>query len=90
VRIFGINKHLLGLRRLTLLHRTPLRALLFGVFWARLFGCAFGLKHFSKSVAFIGPLTVPHLFTNALAGAFIWVCLLPVCAAVLSLIVGLF
>jgi hypothetical protein len=40
---------------------------------------AFGLKHFFKSGAFIGPLTVPHLFTNALnvSGAFTGVCLLP-------------
>ena len=37
---YNINEHLLGLRRLTLLHRTPLRALLFGVFRAHLLGCA--------------------------------------------------
>jgi hypothetical protein len=40
---------------------------------------AFGLKRFFKSWDFTGPLTVPHLFTNALnvSGAFIEVCLLP-------------
>jgi hypothetical protein len=39
---------------------------------------AIGLKHFSISGDFIGPLTMPHLAVNTpCRGAFVGVCLLP-------------
>jgi hypothetical protein len=39
---------------------------------------AIGLKIFSTTGAFIGPLTMPHLSKNALtgSGAVVWVCLI--------------